>query len=91
MPNHVQQLIPPPDLAPPSIKHLPVEKRIQWWATLVDEGDALIKAGLRARIGEGGNLQAAYQAWYARYLEEHDRRQISFAENLTHRERDNGK
>jgi hypothetical protein len=91
VPSQVQQLIPPPELAPPSIKHLPVEKRIQWWATLVDEGDALIRAGLRSRIGEGGNLQAAYQAWYDRYLEEHDRQLIAFAENLTRRERANGK
>jgi hypothetical protein len=34
------QLIPPPDLAPPSVKHLPLAKRIELWANLVDSCDA---------------------------------------------------
>lgn len=67
------QLIPPPELAPPSIKHLPLEKRIQIWAQLVDENDALVRAGLRAKIGPQGELQAAYRAWYARKMDEHER------------------
>jgi hypothetical protein len=87
MRSQVQQLIPPPELAPPSIKHLPVAKRIQLWAELVDEGDALVKSGLRAKIGPRGDLQAAYREWYARHIEEHDRYQIALAENLTRRER----
>ena len=44
-----QQLIPPPELAPPSVKHLPLAKRIEIWAQLVDEKDALVRAGLRER------------------------------------------
>jgi hypothetical protein len=85
------QLIPPPELAPAPIDHLPVEKRIQWWSMLVDEGDALIKAGLRYQIGEHGDLHAACKDWSAQYAEEHERRQIAFAENLTRRERSHGK
>jgi hypothetical protein len=84
------QLIPPPDLAPPSIKHLPLEKRIELWAELVDENEALVLAGLRAKIGPDGDLQAAYREWYARHMEEHDRMQTAFAENLSHREARNG-
>jgi hypothetical protein len=91
LPSHDHQLIPPPELAPPSINHLPVEKRIQWWAMLVDQGDALIKAGLRHRVGEHGDFQAACKDWSAQYAEEHERRQIAFAENLTRRERAHGK
>ena len=47
------QLIPPPDLAPPSVKHLPFEKRIELWAELVDRCEAFLLAGLRSRIGPG--------------------------------------
>jgi hypothetical protein len=77
------QLIPPPELAPPSVKHLPLEKRIELWAELVDENDALVRAGLRARIGPHGDLEAAYREWYARHMEEHERGLFAFAENLT--------
>ncbi len=82
-----QQLIPPPELAPPSIKHLPLAKRIQLWAELVDDNDALVRASLRAKIGPTGDLQEAYRQWYTRHMEEHDRNQIAFLENLTRRER----
>ncbi len=81
------QLIPPPELAPPSVSHLPLEKRIQLWADLVDESEAMLLAGFRARIGAEGDLQAAYRQWYARRMEEHDRQQIRFAEKLSHLER----
>lgn len=86
-----QQLIPHPELAPPSIKHLPLAKRIQLWADLVDEGEALLKAGLRAKIGAAGDIEAAYRDWYARHMEQHDRWQVALAENLTRRERAHGK
>lgn len=60
MPN---QLIPSPDLAPPSVKHLPLEKRIELWAELVDSCESFLLAGLRSRIGPQGDLQAAYRDW----------------------------
>lgn len=83
MPN---QLIPPPELAPPSIKHLPLAKRIELWEQLVDENEALVLAGLRAKIGPEGDLQQAYREWYARQMEEHDRVLIAMLENLARRE-----
>ena len=86
-----QQLIPDAETAAPSVKHLPLQKRIELWAQLVDEGDALLKAGLRAKIGPMGDLQEAYREWYRRHMEEHDRNQIAMAENLTRRERKHGK
>jgi hypothetical protein len=87
MDSYSPHLVPSPEMAPPSIKHLPLEKRIELWAELVDEGEALVKSGLRAKIGPDGDLQAAYKEWYARHMEEHDRYQILLAENLTRRER----
>jgi len=83
MPN---QLIPPPELAPPSIKHLPLEKRMQLWYELIDESEAFLLAGLRAKVGPDGDLPAAYREWYARHMEEHDRAQIAFALELSRRE-----
>ena len=80
----------PLELAPPSVKHLSLEKRIELWAELVDESDALVRAGLRAKIGPEGDLEAAYRAWYARHMEEHERALYAFAENLTRREAAHG-
>ena len=83
MPN---QLIPPPELAPPSVKHLPLEKRVALWAELVDECDAFLTAGLRARVGPNGDWKAAYREWYSRHLQDHERTQIALLENLNRRE-----
>lgn len=80
------ELIPLPELAPPSVKHLPLAKRIALWSELVDESEALLLAGLRAKIGPHGDLKAAYRRWYARHMEEHDRALVLFYENLTRRE-----
>jgi len=84
------QLIPPPELSPPSVKHLPLEKRIELWGELNDEAEAMVLAGLRAKIGPRGDLQAAYREWYARQMDEHDRHQAEFAKNLSRREAPNG-
>jgi hypothetical protein len=84
------QLIPPPGLAAPSVKHLPFPKRIELWADLVDSCEALLLAGLRSRIGPAGDLQAAYRDWYSRHMEDHEKAQIQFLENLSRRERPDG-
>ena len=84
------QLIPHPDLAPPSVKHLPVAKQIELWADLLDGCEALLLAGLRGRIGPSGDLQAAYRDWYARHMNDHEKAQIQFLENLTRLERSGG-
>jgi hypothetical protein len=85
--NH--ELIPPIHLAPPSVGHLPVSKRIELWADLVDSCQALLIAGLRKRIGPEGDLQAAYREWNQKYLENRERAQIQFLENLSRRESGN--
>jgi hypothetical protein len=84
------QLIPPPEFSPPSVKHLPFEKRIQLWANLVDTCEAFLISGLRSRIGPNGDLQAAYREWYARSMQEHERAQIQLLENLSRREAGSG-
>ena len=84
------QLISPPEFAPPSVKHLPLEKRVNLWADLVDECEAFLLSGLRERIGRGGDLEAAYREWYSRYLNDHEQSQIRFLENLTRREAASG-
>lgn len=80
------QLIPPPELAPPSIRHLPCEKKIELWMQLVEENEALVLSGLRAKIGPNGDLKAAYREWNRRRLEEKDRALVQFLENLSRRE-----
>src|SRR3989304_6119380 len=69
------QLIPPPELAPPSVRHLPLDRRIELWAELVDEGEALLLSALRSKIGPDGDLNAAYREGYSRHMLEHDRMQ----------------
>lgn len=87
MQNH---LIPSLDMAPPSVKHLPLSKRIELWGNLVDGCEAFLLAGLRSRIGPQGDLHAAYRDWYARCMEDHERAQIQFLENLSRREAASG-
>jgi hypothetical protein len=79
------QLIPSPETAPPSIKHLPFEKRIELWYELLDENEAFLLSGLRAKIGPDGDLHAAYREWYARRMAEHDQMLAAFAANLNRR------
>ena len=83
-------LVPPPDLAPPSVKRLPLKTRIELWAELVDGCEAFLFAGLRARIGPAGDIHAAYRDWYARKMEDHERTQIRFLEQLSRREAASG-
>jgi hypothetical protein len=88
MPN---QLIPSPELAPPSVKHLPLAKRIELWFELLDENESLLLSGLRAKVGPNGDVKAAYREWYARHMADHDRMLATFAENLTRAQARHGK
>jgi hypothetical protein len=74
------QLIPPPELAPPSIGHLSPEERILLYARMVDEGDALVAAALRREIGPEGDLAAAVRAWLDRRADEKIREMQAVAE-----------
>ncbi len=83
-------LIPTSEAAPPSIRHLSVAKRVELWYELVDEAEALVKSGLRHRIGPSGDLTQAYREWYARKMQQHDEEQISMLKRLAEREAGHG-
>jgi hypothetical protein len=81
------QLIPPPELAPPSVRHLPVRQKIAIWAEMVDEGDRFLMANMRRRVGADGDAEAACLAWLERRTAEHDRAVAQMITNLCRRER----
>jgi hypothetical protein len=80
------QLIPPPELAPPSMLSLSMEQRIEVWAQLADESEQFLRAGLRNRIGPDGDLMEAYRQWYARRMADHDQTMEHFLAELHRRE-----
>ena len=80
------QLIPPPELAPPSVKHLTMSQRVALWADLVKTGEAFLIAGFRRKAGPNGDLRAVYREWNARQAADREQRQIRFLENLSRRE-----
>lgn len=80
------QLIPPPELAPPSIRDLPMADRIACWATMTDEAEQILRAGLRNRIGPDGDVDRAFEQWYARRMEDHDRTMEHMLAELHRRE-----
>jgi hypothetical protein len=63
-----------------------LDTKLKLWAELVDGCEELLIAGLRERVGPHGDWQAAYREWYARKMDDHERAQIQFLENLSHRE-----
>ena len=84
------QLIPPSELAPPSIGHLSVEERIALWAQMVDEGDELVLAALRRQVGPDGDVAAAFVEWLDRRADEKIR-QLQSVANSRRGKRGHGK
>lgn len=60
------QLIPPADLAPPSISHLSPRDRAKLWAQMVDEGDRLVFEGFLRRHGDQAAARRVFDDWLAR-------------------------
>jgi hypothetical protein len=54
---------------------------------LMNATEQYVLASLRREIGEDGDLRAAYRAWYARQMEEHDRMIEHMLTELSRRER----
>ena len=69
----VDQLLPPAEIAPTDLSDLTPSERAAVWFDMLDAGYKLVLAGLRREIGPEGDLDAAYRAWYAEQMEEHDR------------------
>jgi hypothetical protein len=85
------RLIPPPELAPSVPPNLPPDRRIELWAEWLDTCDAFLLAGLRRKVGPGGDLQAAYREWYAEQMEEHDRTMLHLIQEFDRRSRSRGR
>jgi len=60
------QLIPPADLAPPSIAHLSPRDRARLWAQMVDEGDRLVFEGFLRQHGDQAAARRAFDEWLER-------------------------
>ncbi len=84
------QLIPPPELAPPSIRHLAPDEKVALWAQMVDEGDQMVIAGLQRRLGPHGDVEAAFLAWLDRRTAEHDRALVQMLKTLHRGNRSHG-
>lgn len=81
------QLIPPPELAPPSIRHLPVEEKVALWAKLVDDVEGSVLAYLRDSLGSESEAQGVFIEWLNGQNAEHDRAIALMITNLRRRER----
>jgi hypothetical protein len=84
-PIMAEHLIPPPGLAPPGATGTKAKHGIALWIEVMDAYEQEMLAGLRQEVGPSGDLQAAYRAWYAREMEEHDRMMVRLMENLARR------
>ena len=80
------ELIPPPDLAPPPIPDsTSFQERLDLWVDLMNACERFLLAGLRREIGPDGDLNAAHRAWYEKEMEEHDRTMIHMIEEFNRR------
>ena len=85
--KYKNQLIPPPELAPSMPRDSTPDQRVAAWVDLMNASEQFVLAGLRRQIGTDGDLAAAYRAWYARQMEEHDRTVIHMLTELRRREK----
>lgn len=85
------QLLPPPDQAPSLPVDCTPEQAIAAWVDLMNACEAFLLAGLRAEVGPGGDLRAAYRKWYANWMEEHDRTLFHMLTELSRRENAHGR
>jgi hypothetical protein len=66
------QLIPLPGTEVEMPADMTPQQGIAIWIDLMRTGYKLVLAGLRHEIGPNGDLNAAYRAWYAEQMREHD-------------------
>jgi hypothetical protein len=80
------QLIPPPELAPPVPEDSTPEQRVELWLGLLELGEQLLLAGLRHQLGPAGDVMAAYRQWREQQMHEHDRTLQRMVARLSHAE-----
>lgn len=59
-------------MLPRTVNGVTPGQRIEQWADLVDSCEEVLLAGLRRKVGPGGDVKAAYREWYARRMDEHE-------------------
>ena len=84
-------LLPATDLAPALPPGLTPEQRIDAWLDLMEACDEFLLAGLRLKVGPGGDVQAAYRQWYAELMAEHDRTMQHLVEEFNRRSDKDGR
>ncbi len=84
------QLIPPPELAPPPLaRDMPPQQRYIVWLDMPASGEKLLVAGLRDKVGDGGDWKRALQCWYDQTEDDRLRHRIRRARELqTRRDED---
>jgi hypothetical protein len=65
------ELIPPSDLDHTLPDNLSHEQLVSLWLDVLEAGDAMLLAGIKARLPPDGDARAAYRAWYEEYAREH--------------------
>lgn len=83
----MNQLIPPPELAPPSVKHLTTQQKVTIWAQMVDDGDQILLAGLRQKYGSEEQARAAALKWLERRNADHETAVVRMIQEMRRRER----
>jgi hypothetical protein len=81
------QLIPPPEFAPPSVKHLTSAQKVMLWGQMVDEGDLLFVAGVRAKTESDAAALLKAREILERRNSDHDRALESMIVSMRRRER----
>ena len=85
------QVIPPPELAPPSVKHLTPAQKVKLWAEMVAEGDRVLLSNLRRKLGPDGDVGAASLQWLERRNADHEAAVERMITNMRRREREHAR
>jgi hypothetical protein len=83
----MNQLIPPPELSPPSVKHLTTSQKVKLWAQMVEDGDQIVLANLKQKHGSSELARAAAIEWLERRHADHERALAHMIGDMRRRER----
>jgi hypothetical protein len=78
----MNQLLPPPELAPTPRRDLTQEQSVLAWFELMELAERFWLANLQRQLGPGESLQDAVRRMYARWMDEHDRKLVEMARRL---------
>jgi|SRR5579863_2921929 len=86
-----ERLIPPPELAPGPPAGATREQCVKKWFDLVEATDEIYLAALRSRCKSEAEVEAAYRESYARWVEEHDRKNLHMLTQFNRRFHQHGR